>query len=49
MIYVLNKVYFFAVADNNAECKPGEFKDKDIERLNHIHDILHKILEVIPM
>ncbi|EFN70240.1 RNA polymerase I-specific transcription initiation factor RRN3 [Camponotus floridanus] len=40
---------FKSVEDNNAEHKPGEFKDKDIERLNHIHDILHKILEVIPM
>ncbi|GAB1863019.1 RNA polymerase I-specific transcription initiation factor RRN3 [Camponotus japonicus] len=40
---------FKSVEDNDAEHKPGEFKDKDIERLNHIHDILHKILEVIPM
>ncbi|XP_072750819.1 RNA polymerase I-specific transcription initiation factor RRN3 isoform X2 [Anoplolepis gracilipes] len=34
---------------NNAERKPGEFKDEDEKRLNHIHDILHKILEVVPM
>ncbi|XP_011253410.1 RNA polymerase I-specific transcription initiation factor RRN3 isoform X2 [Camponotus floridanus] len=42
-------IHLFKSEDNNAEHKPGEFKDKDIERLNHIHDILHKILEVIPM
>lgn len=42
-------LYFFLVEDNNAERKPGEFKDEDIEKLNHIHDILHKILEVVPM
>ncbi|KAL6423028.1 hypothetical protein ACFW04_010482 [Cataglyphis niger] len=40
---------FKSVEDNNAECKPGEFKDEDIEKLNHIHDILHKILEIVPM
>ena len=40
---------FKSVEDNNAERKPGEFKDEDIRRLNHIHDILHKILEVVPM
>ncbi|XP_050453015.1 RNA polymerase I-specific transcription initiation factor RRN3-like isoform X1 [Cataglyphis hispanica] len=40
---------FKSVEDNNAERKPGEFKDEDIEKLNHIHDILHKILEVVPM
>lgn len=29
--------------------KIGQFKDEDIEKLNHIHDILHIILKVMPM
>lgn len=37
------------VVEDNAEHQIGQFKDEDIERLNHIHDILRKILEVMPM
>lgn len=42
-------VQLFKSVEDNAEHKPGEFKDEDIGKLNHIHDILHKILEVVPM
>ncbi|XP_011858498.1 PREDICTED: RNA polymerase I-specific transcription initiation factor RRN3 [Vollenhovia emeryi] len=35
--------------DSNAEHEVGQFKSEDIDRLNHIHDILHKILEYVPM
>lgn len=41
--------YFFVAEDNNAEHEIGQLKSEDMERLNHIHDILHKILEVVPM
>ncbi|KYN08076.1 PREDICTED: RNA polymerase I-specific transcription initiation factor RRN3 [Cyphomyrmex costatus] len=34
---------------NNTEHEIGQFKDEDIERLNHIHDILREILRVVPM
>lgn len=40
---------FIFIAEDNTEYEVGQFKDEDIERLNHIHDILHKILEVVPM
>lgn len=42
-------IFIFIAEDNNAEYEAGQFKSEDIERLNHIHDILHKILEVVPM
>ncbi|XP_070168180.1 RNA polymerase I-specific transcription initiation factor RRN3 isoform X2 [Polyergus mexicanus] len=42
-------IQLFKSADNDPEHKPGEFKDEDIRKLNHIHDILHKILDVVPM
>ncbi|XP_018302784.1 RNA polymerase I-specific transcription initiation factor RRN3 [Mycetomoellerius zeteki] len=34
---------------NNIEHEIGQFKDEDVERLNHIHDILREILRVVPM
>jgi len=40
---------FIFIAENNAEHKIGQFKNEDIERQNHIHDILHEILKVTPM
>ncbi|KAL6254420.1 hypothetical protein P5V15_014468 [Pogonomyrmex californicus] len=40
---------FKPVKDNNIEHEAGQLKSEDLERLNHIHDILHKILEVVPM
>lgn len=43
------RALIFVAEDINAEHEVGQFKDKDVERLNHIHDILHKILEVVPM
>ncbi|XP_011155853.1 RNA polymerase I-specific transcription initiation factor RRN3 [Solenopsis invicta] len=48
---VINRLaeLFKPVEDVNVEHEAGQFKDKDLERLNHIHDILHKILEVVPM
>ncbi|XP_029663030.1 RNA polymerase I-specific transcription initiation factor RRN3 isoform X3 [Formica exsecta] len=42
-------IQLFKSEDNDPERKPGKFKDEDIRKLNHIHDILHKILEVVPM
>ncbi|KAG6804219.1 RNA polymerase I-specific transcription initiation factor RRN3 [Apis mellifera caucasica] len=35
--------------NDNIEWKNGECREEDIQRLNHIHDILQKILEVVPM
>ncbi|XP_060818468.1 RNA polymerase I-specific transcription initiation factor RRN3 [Bombus pascuorum] len=35
--------------DNNAEWKNEECKEEDIQRLNHIHNVLQKILKVVPM
>ncbi|XP_012524208.2 RNA polymerase I-specific transcription initiation factor RRN3 [Monomorium pharaonis] len=48
---VLNRLVelFKPAEDVNTEREVGQFKDEDIKRLNHIHDILHKILEVVPM
>lgn len=40
---------FKPVEDNNVEHEVGKFEDEDIKRLNHIHDILNKILQVVPM
>lgn len=42
-------IIFIFVAEDSIEHEVGQFKSEDIERLNHIHDILHKILEVVPM
>ncbi|KYN17466.1 RNA polymerase I-specific transcription initiation factor RRN3 [Trachymyrmex cornetzi] len=33
----------------NIEHEIGQLKDEDVERLNHIHDILREILRVVPM
>ncbi|XP_071581207.1 RNA polymerase I-specific transcription initiation factor RRN3 isoform X1 [Temnothorax nylanderi] len=48
---VINRLVelFKPAEDNNLEHEIGQFKSEDTERLNHIHDILHKILEVVPM
>ncbi|XP_068970803.1 RNA polymerase I-specific transcription initiation factor RRN3 [Bombus flavifrons] len=35
--------------DNDAEWKNEECKEEDIQRLNHIHNVLQKILKVVPM
>ncbi|XP_071862578.1 RNA polymerase I-specific transcription initiation factor RRN3 homolog Tif-IA [Bombus fervidus] len=35
--------------DNDAEWKSEECKEEDIQRLNHIHNVLQKILKVVPM
>jgi len=37
------------ITENNIEHEIGQFKDEDMERLNHIHDILREILRVVPM
>lgn len=40
---------FISVAEDNREHKTKELPFQDTERLNHIHEILSKILNVIPM
>lgn len=35
--------------NDDKEWEGGKCKEEDIQRLNHIHDILRKILEVVPM
>ncbi|CAL7933805.1 unnamed protein product [Xylocopa violacea] len=35
--------------NDDAEWKNGECKEEDVQRLNHIHDVLQKILKVVPM
>ncbi|XP_043604914.1 RNA polymerase I-specific transcription initiation factor RRN3 [Bombus pyrosoma] len=35
--------------DNDAEWKNEDCKEEDIQRLNHIHNVLQKILKVVPM
>jgi len=42
-------IFIFIAENNNAEHEIGQFKNEDIERQNHIHDILHEILKVTPM
>ncbi|KAL0124157.1 hypothetical protein PUN28_006173 [Cardiocondyla obscurior] len=48
-VVIKRLVELFKPEDNNAEHEAGQIKQEDLERLNHIHDILHKILEVVPM
>lgn len=35
--------------DDNIEWEIGENRIKDIDKLNHIHDVLSKILKIVPM
>jgi len=46
MIFITILIF---VAEDNIEHEVGQFKSEDIEKLNHIHDMLHKILEIVPM
>lgn len=43
-------VELFKPAENDdIEWEAGEYRKEDIDRLNHIHDVLRKILKVVPM
>ncbi|KAI4504023.1 hypothetical protein M0802_000494 [Mischocyttarus mexicanus] len=42
-------VALFKPVESDKEWKEGECRKEDIDRLNHIHDVLRKILKVIPM
>ncbi|XP_071566547.1 uncharacterized protein [Temnothorax nylanderi] len=47
---VINRlIELYKPAEDNAEHEIGQFKSEDMERLNHIHDIMYKILKVLPM
>lgn len=43
------KILSYVDENDNIEWKNGECREEDIQKLNHIHDILQKILEVVPM
>ncbi|XP_071566545.1 uncharacterized protein [Temnothorax nylanderi] len=46
---VINRLIELYKPEDNAEHEIGQFKSEDMERLNHIHDIMYKILKVLPM
>ncbi|KAG5330989.1 RRN3 factor, partial [Acromyrmex heyeri] len=49
LIIITFIIILIFVTENNIEHEIGQFKDEDVERLNHIHDILREILRVVPM
>ncbi|KAK2576891.1 hypothetical protein KPH14_005516 [Odynerus spinipes] len=40
---------FKPAEDDSIEWEAGEYRTKDIDKLNHIHDVLSKILKIVPM
>ncbi|XP_015190630.1 PREDICTED: RNA polymerase I-specific transcription initiation factor RRN3 [Polistes dominula] len=36
-------------SDKDKEWEAGEYRKEDIDRLSHVHDVLRKILKVVPM